>query len=148
MVDKDKILTDPHGQVGNGLMQAHGMEVPLFGIGDQTLHIFQGAGHMGLAMAFQDRYIDQKIKGIHTVADTQLQTGTVLFMEFVFLGVQQGNPVSGGQGVIAADLEGFGSGIPDPGAFRDHQVVEAARLQIFDDTCHYLRMGRGAPGSL
>ncbi len=94
VIDDDKVLMNAGRQMGNRLMQPHGMKMPLLRVRDETLHIFESAGDVRLTVSFQDRNIDQEIDIFHAVADLQLHTGTVHGVGRVFLCVYEGYSVS------------------------------------------------------
>ena len=66
-------------------MQSHGMEMTFFCVRDQSLHILEGTGDLGLAVSLHDRYIDQEINILYTVADPEFQATAVLCEAFVLL---------------------------------------------------------------
>ena len=134
--------------MGDRLVKAHRMKMALLLVWNQALHIFQGAGQFRLAMAFQHRHINEKIKARRPVAEVQFQPFTVAYMKRVLLCIHKRNSILPAKVQISTYFGRFRSFIPNPGAFQHKKLCKTSLLKVFDDTGHDLRVGRRSPGSL
>ena len=107
------------------------MEMTFFYVRDQSLHILEGTGDLGLAVSLHDRYIDQEINILYTVADPEFQAATVFCKTLVFLGVVEFHVIVIADLLITAYLKYILITIPYPGTLEDHHPVEAMLLQLF-----------------
>ena len=89
MVDHDKILPDPAGQMCDRSMESHRMKVTFFLVRKQALHVLERAGDPRLAVSLEDRDIDQKIKPVSTVAEQEAHPSAVFFVPRILLCIDQ-----------------------------------------------------------
>ena len=107
------------------------MEMTFFCVRDQSLHILEGTGDLGLAVSLHDRYIDQKIDILYAVADPEFQTTAVLCETLVFLCVVKFHVIVIADLLITTYLKYIRSTVPYPGTLEDHHPAEAMLLQVF-----------------
>ena len=102
-----------------------------FCVRDQSLHILEGAGNLGLAVSLHDRYIDQKIDILYAVADPEFQTTAVLCEALVLLCVMEFHVIVIADLLITAYLKYIRSTVPYPRTLEDHHPAESMLLQVF-----------------
>ena len=123
-------------------MQSHGMEMTFFCVRDQSLHILEGTGDLGLAVSLHDRYIDQEINILYTVADPEFQAATVFCKTLVFLGVVEFHVIVIADLLITAYFKYIRSTVPHPGSLKDHHPAKTVFLEVFKDSSDDLCMRR------
>ena len=128
-------------KVGDGFVKAHDMEAALLGIGKEALHVFKCAGNLSLAVAFQNRNVNEELKILNAVNNAKLHAVAVYLVGLLLLGVDEGNAVLFAEGVVAADVKGLVGFVSDPGAFGDYYVLVIPGFEIFDYSRNYFGVG-------
>ena len=93
MIDDNEILVNTALQMRDRFVQAHAVKAALLLVGQQTLHVLEGTGHLGLAVPLHDRHVDQKIDPVDHICDLELHAPAVDFMPFFLLCIDKRHTV-------------------------------------------------------
>ena len=140
MIDDDKVRFQNRRKMRNRPVQPQLVKTSFLGVRKQAFHVFQGAGHLRLAMPLQHRHVDQKVDFIHRIHDMQFHTGRIDRVRFLFLPVNERDMVMFGKLAVAAVFESVRCFVADPGAFDDPDIRIAVLPQILDDAGDDLRV--------
>ena len=93
MIDNDKVLPDTCVKMSYRFVESHSMESSLLGIRDQALEILESARYMSLAVAFEDRNINEEISVSDAPADGEFFSSAVTLIAFFLLHIDKRHSV-------------------------------------------------------